>query len=409
MAFDFLLPCPRCGHRSALQWERMRWQEGGTIDDRAASAAYECPHCASLWQHDRLAAALEKGRWETTSGEWIQDGELRTAAGSPTAWPHSIGFRIWAAYSPWYPWERLVRDWLAAQGDGTKIKAFLEQSLARPHRDEVAAVESEALAATAERLEGWPEGAAALLAAVDVQDGWLSILICAAGLGERLWIVGREEIHGDTSIERAGAWVDLARWADAYDWMGRKIQAVVIDAGYQQSAVLVSQRLVAARTMTVKGVAGWGRQELKTVRAEARGMKFALVQVAVDLLKLQAVNRLTSGEIQLSADLPREVIEELCSETLVWVQAQGRRKRQWRKVSADRANEALDCLVYALALARRIQPVLRHPAQAQAQADQVEAPADAAPPAPPRRAPEIAPMRRPARRRRGRRSGRDWF
>ena len=60
------------------------------------------------------------------------------------------------------------------------------------------------------------------------------------------------------------------------------------------------------------------------------------------------------GYVHLSREMPDEVFDQLTSERLVTRYIKGHPKLEWVK-PAGRRNEALDCAVYALAAAHRMQ------------------------------------------------------
>lgn len=402
LRFRFEFPCPHCDQQDWLEWERLWWPDKGSPDSRSAAAAHTCQHCGAQWGHELLAERLELGRWRAKDCR-IEDGELIGADGQPKPWPHSVGFTIWGGYSPWYPWPRLVRDWLGAQGNQERVRAFVEQSLGRIYTDAIHSNTADELAALAQQIDGWPDGATHLAAAIDVQgaqerEGWFSILVCALGAGERMWVLERHEIHGDASRPNAGAWVDLAHWMRGCRLFDRSLTYAVIDAGSPQNVVLQSAARLPVRTISVKGIGGFDRPEYARINVQVRGRKYALVKLGVDLLKGQVAKRLGEGEIVLSSSLDGKVFDELCSEHLTWrMTSERRRRRAWVKRSDDAANEAWDCAVYALGLSKVVAPMLLREAP--------RSPPANAPPPKPKQAPRRKrdPVLDALRARRGRR------
>ena len=94
----YFVPCPHCGHRQWLQFERLRWGKG-----KPETAMYHCEGCEKPIAEHHKTQMLANGEWRATA---------------VSANPHAIGFHLSALYSPigWKSWEQIARDWLAAQG-----------------------------------------------------------------------------------------------------------------------------------------------------------------------------------------------------------------------------------------------------------------------------------------------------
>ena len=102
----FFVPCPRCGAMQWLRFERLRWDEG-----RPKTAAYHCEGCERRIEERHKTAMLAAGEWRPTA---------------ESADPLTVGFHVSSLYSPvgWLAWERIARDWLAAQGSDEAKRGF---------------------------------------------------------------------------------------------------------------------------------------------------------------------------------------------------------------------------------------------------------------------------------------------
>jgi len=76
----YFVPCPHCGHRQWLQFERLRWAKR-----RPETAAYHCEGCERPIAEHHKTEMLARGEWRATA-----------VATDPTA----IGFHLSALYSP---------------------------------------------------------------------------------------------------------------------------------------------------------------------------------------------------------------------------------------------------------------------------------------------------------------------
>jgi phage terminase large subunit GpA-like protein len=76
----YFVPCPHCGHKQWLQFERLRWAKG-----KPETAAYYCAGCERPIAEHHKTQMLARGEWRATA-----------ASDNPNA----IGFHLSALYSP---------------------------------------------------------------------------------------------------------------------------------------------------------------------------------------------------------------------------------------------------------------------------------------------------------------------
>ena len=102
----YFVPCPHCGHRQWLEFERLRWEKG-----KPETAAYHCKSCDEVIAEHHKTAMLAAGEWRATG----------TADD-----PSTIGFHLSALYSPpgWKSWADIARDKEAAKGSDEAERAF---------------------------------------------------------------------------------------------------------------------------------------------------------------------------------------------------------------------------------------------------------------------------------------------
>lgn len=203
----FLVPCHHCGESHGMMWENVVFTEDPAFNHevfghiRPESARYACPHCGVTWND------AEKNR-NVRKAEWVATAPFYGIA----------GFYINELYSP-FPGstlQKLLEKYLTAQhllnsGDDTKMRAFRNSSEGLPYEYKSDLPKAESLSERAEDYEEKtvPWGGMVLTAGVDVQHDRLAIIIRAWGRGNESWLVYWGEIHGQTLIENAGAWVDL--------------------------------------------------------------------------------------------------------------------------------------------------------------------------------------------------------
>lgn len=365
VGFVFCPKCPECGALADIVWERVRWDETGTPDERGATAKHACGACGALWAHQRLRKAIEQGAWlEAALGEEDlfprmvrnglrvdREGGLVGPKGGRRKWPRTAGFAACSLISEWYSWQEAARDWLLCQGDAAKMRVFCETILARPWMEEGDRVEASAVRKLA--LASPPDDHRLGVLAVDVQDGWLSAAAFLYGPGESGLLVERREFNGSVDVLNGSAWTELSRWLSTKPkWSGFGLRVLAVDTGFHSDmAVRNTQRLrFDGSKLLVKGVAGFHAPTYSRSKTVVRGARRRLYLLGVDALKMTVVQRYGSGHLRVLDSVEDSVLAELESEELVWAQTLGRRRRRWQQV-ADR-NELLDQSVYALAAVR---------------------------------------------------------
>ena len=357
----YFVPCPHCGHRQWLRFERLRWDKG-----RPETAAYHCEACETPIAEHHKTRMLEQGEWRPMSR---------------SADPLTIGFHLSGLYSPvgWLSWERIARDWEAAQTSDEAKRSFINGVLGETWTDTGEAPDWQRLY---DRREDWrrgtvPMGGLFLTAGADVQKDRIEVSIWAWGRGLESWLVdhividggpGETEtwaaltaLLGETWPHAAGARLGLARLA--------------IDTGYEAPAVYAwARRQGVAQVLPVKGVEGFNRaapisgptyvdatEGGAKIRRGARLWTVAVATFKSETYRYLRLDRPTDDEIEVGVacpsgfvHLPRGVdaewVKQLVAEQLVTVKTRrGFSRLEWQKVRER--NEALDCRVYARAAA----------------------------------------------------------
>ncbi len=379
----FMVPCHECGESHVLAWENVKYIEDETLGHEVYgkividSARYVCPHSGCIWTDAEKQANVQRGVWIATAPFY-----------------GVAGFYINELYSP-FPGSRmpellkkyLTAAHLLAQGDDTKMRAFRNSTEGLPYEYKTDLPEGDALKERAEDYEEKtvPWGGMVLTAGVDVQHGRLAVVVRAWGRGNESWLVYWGEIHGQTLIENAGAWLDLDLLlnSDFIHASGHrmKVRAVSVDSsdGTTTDAVYAYVRKRMGRNyMAIKGAseqqAGAAKEIFakpsqaidtnKNHKPHKSGVRPYIVgtQRAKDLL-IDGRLRLTGsgpGVIHWYKSVRPDYWEQITSEIKAPHKTVKNRK-VWQKKSGVR-NEALDCEVYALHAAMSLKLHLLKPA-----------------------------------------------
>ena len=366
----FAFPCPHCGELDHLVWERLRWPT-----EQPDEVQHLCASCGTLSSQAVVQDAVERaGRWREChkpdaddrwpallgNGRWIGDGGLlMDAKGQSTQWPQSLGLHLWSAYSPWMDWRELSRLWIQCHDDPAQRRGFLEQYLARPDAGQVESASQAKLRGKRKPIAAFAPGTSVIVG-LDVQQGWLSALVCGFTAPERVQILERVEFHdGGIDDVGRGVWRELADWLLSTQWQvkgetPRYADWLAVDVGYQQSLVLDAMQWLAEvvaglQIRACKGEDGWGKPDM-TPRQTKDGRRFW--GVGTYPLKASVLSRLVGPDTELSDRLPDAVCAELAGEEVRTVTRRGRLRRQW--VQTRESVEAWDCLVYAVGCWRSV-------------------------------------------------------
>ena len=352
----YFVPCPHCGHRQWLQFERLRWGKG-----KPETAMYHCEGCEKPIAEHHKTQMLANGEWRATA---------------VSANPHAIGFHLSALYSPigWKSWEQIARDWLAAQGSDEMLRAARNTLLGETWIESGEAPEWQRLA---DRRFAFPAQIPAcglfLTAGADVQKDRIEVDIWAWGRGMTSWLVDHIVIPGGPD--------DPACWDRLTALLGQTwvhehgavmtLAKLAIDTGYESAAVYAwARKQGIAQVAPVKGLEGFNRATPASgptfVDATVNGRKLKrgarLWTVATATFKAETYRHLRierpseqdtpvpAGTIHLPDWADTEWLKQLVAEQLVTIRdKRGYARQEWQKMRER--NEALDARVYARAAA----------------------------------------------------------
>jgi phage terminase large subunit GpA-like protein len=374
---QFWVPCPSCGTKQVLVWDRVRWESaagGHAGGDHAGgghaggghapeTARYHCIACDAAWSDAQRWAAIRKGAWRAQA-------PFRDIA----------GFHLNEIYSSWVRLEAMVRAFLSARAGGDEaMKTFVNASLGQSWTESGEAPDWRRLA---DRRETWkpgtvPAGGLILTAGADVQKDRIEVDVWAWGRGLESWLVEHVVIEGGP--ENAATWAGLTgllgrTWPHA-GGADLPIARLAIDTGYETSAVYGWARTQGfAQVAPVKGVEGFNRASPvagptfvdatvggRRLRHGARLWTVAVSTFKAETYRLLRLERPTAEESAAGAAVPPgtihlpdwiddEWLKQLTGEELVTVKTKrGFTRLEWQKLRER--NEALDARVYARAAA----------------------------------------------------------
>lgn len=340
------VPCPHCGQLHWWKWANMVWDHDEAGNALVKTARMKCPHCGGEYGEHYKTELM-------AAGVWVPENENG-------AYP---SFHLSALYSPlgWFSWADAVTEFIEAQGDVNKLKAFTNNVLGEPWSvDSGQQIDQYGLKARCENYDAEvPEGVFILTCGVDTQDDRLECEIVGWGAGLQSWGIHKKVFVGDPSQQ--AVWDALDSWLMAYypNAAGEHlyIAATLIDSGghHTQDVYKFTGPREGRNIFACVGKAGAGRPIVSRPKRtdKSRQQDATVVNVGVDTAKDQLFNWLPQEDrtangychFPISDEYDDEHFAQLTSEKRVTKWVRGSRVWSYKKIR-DR-NEALDIRNYA--------------------------------------------------------------
>lgn len=391
--------CPHCGHRQFLDFfKHVHWQKEGDKHLTQTAMIY-CEACGAGWSEGDRLRSLRTIRWHQTKSfeccgnmhiplndyeqAWHQDDA--TAVDSVWRWSESerhavyraacpecgqlaldnvhAGFQAGKLYSPWQKDKPsdIAAKYLKAKGDPDKELAWWNTQMGLPHRpNHGKKLAVDVLLARRELFDAEvPDGVAVVTVGIDTQDDRFELEVVGWGRDEESWSIAYDVIQGD--LETPEPWQRLDQylkqiWRRA-DGRGFTIMAACMDSGghHTQKVYEFCKERLGRRIWAIKGesaVNGKRSPVWPNKRTSHRTRKaFRPIILGVNAAKDAVRGRLHlenagPGYMHFSTDRDVGYFSQLTSERLVVKETAGQRYSVW-ELPKGRANEALDCRVYA--------------------------------------------------------------
>lgn len=351
---EYRVPCPHCKENIKLEWTQVIWE-----DEDPTTARYECQNCKKNIRDSQKMKMLRDGFWHCLNPEV---GRFR------------MGYQLSALYSPWVTFEEMVREYLKAQRDVMRMKAFVNLYLGEPFEEETEGVEHSALFMRREHYPKGvdvPEGGLVLTAGVDTQDDRLEAEVVAWGIDEHeSWSVDYLTIWGDPSEQRT--WEQLTDLLDKdyiHEWgMKMRIAAMGIDSGGHHTSEVYEyvKKMRTRRVFALKGKEGEGRALVSAPsrRRSGRDRRHVdLYTVGVDGGKTTFYQKLRIADkgpgfchFPSREEYSKEHFRSMTSERCKVVYRNGYPVKRWFLPDHLR-NEPLDCRIYSMAALKILNPI----------------------------------------------------
>ena len=400
--------CPHCQHRNFIEFfKHVHWEtDEETGEHHTATAAIHCEACGAAWSEGQRLMALRTTRWHQTRPFHCCGKRHEPLANYERIWsdpptgidapdPVAAVWHWWASdrhavyraicsdcgrwavdnehasftasklFSPW-PKDappKIAGKWIAAKDDPDKRVTFDNTQLGKPHKRQAAKdIAAETLMRRAEQWPGEvPDGVGAITAGLDTQDDRVELEFVGWGHGEESWTLDHVIVEGDPATEDLWKRVDqqLLRRFNRADGREFTVAAACIDSGghHTQAVYAFAKARLGRNVWAVKGQSARNGERSPvwptTRPSAANRAKFKPVIVgtnaAKDVIRWRlGLEQPGPGYMHFHAKRDLGWYTQLVAERLLSKVVAGRRFTIW-DLPKGRANEALDCRVYAYA------------------------------------------------------------
>jgi len=365
----FHVPCPHCQAWLVFEWQHVRWDRERITTHRqmreVRSAWYECQHCRKRIDDAQKFAMCARGVWipaGVTPKDWF--GGLKD-----TERCEHRSYHIWAAYSPWLSWWKIVAEFLRSKDEPQELMNFTNSWLAEVWEDKVEGLTDDAVNACVERRPAGqvPADVRVVTAAVDVQKDRLEWAVVGWGTDEECWVIDA----GSVPLMADGAdWKRLADILLRNSYGQHRVACCLVDWRHRSDEVLEFARAGAPIVRPIAGVERESPELFHTRKLERHPRTGAPLPnsvtlwtinvgqvkdlVAARLRKAVTEPESRAGRIHLPSGLPPDWLTQLCSEHKVRERTGKRHVDRWVLRPGHKRNESWDLLTYNVAAARMI-------------------------------------------------------
>jgi phage terminase large subunit GpA-like protein len=403
--------CPHCEHRNFLEFFRhVQWEtDADSGIHKPKTAQIYCEACGTGWNEGERLKAISGDtstiRWHQTApflccgkhqdpmtayeAAWKAPEGERPADPVGAAWDwwassrHAVyrakcgvcgtwavdnehaSFTAGKVFSPW-PKDappKQAKKWLDAKNDNDLRVVFDNTQRGQPHRRQTGRdLKAEDLAARAEKWPGEvPVGVGLITAGLDTQDDRVEIEFVGWGRNEESWSLGYVVVEGDTSSAELWERVDkqllrIFRRADGREFA---VDAACIDSGGHRTneVYAFSKARLGRQVWAIKGAREQGGQRAPvwpSVKPSNRQRgKYRPIMIGTNSAKDTIRSRLALVELgpgfcHFESQRDLAWYQQMLSERLILKIVSGKRFTVW-DCPKGKANEALDCRVYAYA------------------------------------------------------------
>ena len=347
--------CPECGEFTNIVWDKIRFNSSSKVINNkkfydVSDISFSCPHCGCV-----------------SSEEVIRKQPAKWIAENPEAYERGVrSFWLNAFASPWTPWEKVIRSFLEAKDDPSKLQVVFNTLLGELWEDRGDLMEEDEMLSRREEYGAeLPEGVLALTCGVDTQNDRLEYEVVGHGFFKETWGIYKGFILGKP--DNPDVWRKLDEVIDRTyrfkNGQGLKIRITFVDSGghftqevYEQCRIREAKNVFAIKGKGGENVPYITTKPSRVVINGNNNRKAWLYILGVDAGKQAIMSNLkveTPGPSFCHFPKGEErgydsnYFNGLLSEKLVLSKTKTGNRYVWEKIPGHQRNEPLDCRNYA--------------------------------------------------------------
>ena len=341
---EYFMPCPECNELINFEWENFMFTHDNY--DLTSDVKYSCMHCGSLINEYKKTWMMK----EENGAKWIPQnaGHIHR------------GYLIPSFLSPvgWLSWEDITREFLKAskimqRGDSRMMQTWVNTRKALPFKPQLDGVE---ITNPDDRTEEYgaevPNEVLLLTAGIDTQDDRVEVLILGHGHEGQLFVIDYKVIAGDFQYDATKKELDnflINRVYTRVDGFKMKVIGSSIDTGGHRTKAVyeyVKHRL----PNKIFGIKGSSTPNAPVVNKQLKDVKVFdsnLFIIGTTTIKDDFYARLGITEEGYNyIHFPKlDIIDNKFFKMLT----AEKRDDKGKYVKVRTRNEAIDCMVYAIA------------------------------------------------------------
>lgn len=352
------IKCPGCGkyHQivmADIKFDYEKHEKNRKIIYTVGGVWWKCPSCGQLYEEYIVKKQPAK---------WIASNPMAIENGVRSFWMNSF-------VSPWYPWKRIIQEFLETKKNPEKFKVFVNTVLGETWEEEGEGIESEVLMKRREEyICEVPAGALVLTCGVDVQDNRLEYEVIGWGPGNESWGIKYGVIMGDPGQNHVWDMLDAVLTSSFIrrDGLAMKIMTTCVDSGghHTEEVYKFCKKREFSRVWAIKGQGGSGVPFIQRPK-KRNDAGVWLFNLGVDTGKDTLASRLKAEpgdagycHFPLEADrgYDQAFFEGLTAEHRVIRYSKGQARISWEKRTTGARNEPFDIRNYATAALEILNP-----------------------------------------------------
>ena len=371
--------CPHCQEYSFVSFDTINYKHtmkvvGGKKQYEIQKINFCCPECGCLSSESEIKKAKHK---------WIAKNPDAYKKGTRSFWINGFS-------SPWLTWEKIILQFLEADGDPEKLKTVFNTRFGQLWEDRGELLTDDQMMNNRELYKAeLPDGVLCLTCGVDTQDNRLEYEVVGHGFFGEKWgiekgvIAGKPDAPDKPEIE--SVWHRLDRVIDKL-WSyenGKKlkISLTFVDSGghYTQEVYEECARRINKRVFAIKGKAKEGipytapPSKVNIVKEDKNGRKKVVGKAWLHVLGVDSGKERIMSSLKVQEPGARyyhfpkneekgydsNYFNGLLSEKMTYKNG----KWKWEKLPGHARNEPLDCRNYANAAFQVLNPNLERIAE----------------------------------------------